>query len=28
LNVRDLLGYESVIMPLDVLDVIQSYLGA
>jgi large subunit ribosomal protein L4 len=27
LNVRDLLGYEWVIMPLDALDVIQSYLG-
>jgi large subunit ribosomal protein L4 len=28
LNVRDLLGYDRVIMPLDVLDVIRSYLGA
>lgn len=28
LNVRDLLGYERVIMPLDALDVIQTYLGA
>ncbi len=27
LNVRDLLGYERVIMPLDALDVIASYLG-
>jgi large subunit ribosomal protein L4 len=27
LNVRDLLGYERVIMPLDALDVIQAYLG-
>jgi large subunit ribosomal protein L4 len=27
LNVRDLLGFERVIMPLDVLDVIKSYLG-
>ncbi len=27
LNVRDLLGYERVIMPLDALDMIQSYLG-
>ncbi len=27
MNVRDLLGYERVIMPLDALDVIQSYLG-
>jgi large subunit ribosomal protein L4 len=28
LNVRDLLGYERVILPLESLDVIQSYLGA
>jgi large subunit ribosomal protein L4 len=28
LNVRDLLGYERVILPLEALDVIQSYLGA
>lgn len=28
LNVRDLLGYDRVIMPLDVLDMIQGYLGA
>lgn len=28
LNVKDLLGYDRVIMPLDTLDVIQSYLGA
>jgi large subunit ribosomal protein L4 len=28
LNVQDLLGYDHVIMPLDALDVIQSYLGA
>lgn len=27
LNIRDLLGYERVIMPLDALDVIKSYLG-
>jgi large subunit ribosomal protein L4 len=27
LNVRDLLGYERVILPLEALDVIQSYLG-
>jgi len=27
LNVRDLLGYERVVMPLDALDVLQSYLG-
>jgi hypothetical protein len=28
LNIRDLLGYERLIMPLDVLDVIQAYLGS
>jgi hypothetical protein len=28
LNVRDLLQYDRVIMPLGALDVIQSYLGA
>jgi large subunit ribosomal protein L4 len=28
LNVRDLLGYERVIMPLDALDMIQAFLGA
>jgi large subunit ribosomal protein L4 len=28
LNIRDLLGYERLVMPLDVLDVIQSYLGS
>ncbi len=28
LNVRDLFGYERVIMPLDALDMIQAYLGA
>jgi len=27
LNVRDLLGYDRVVMPLDALSVIQSYLG-
>lgn len=27
LNVRDLLGYETVVMPVAALDVIQSYLG-
>lgn len=27
LNVRDLLGYDHVIMPLGALDIIQSYLG-
>lgn len=27
LNIRDLLGYDRVIMPLGALDVIQSYLG-
>jgi len=27
LNVRDLLGYERLIMPLGALDIIQSYLG-
>jgi large subunit ribosomal protein L4 len=27
LNVRDLLGYERVVMPLDALNVLQSYLG-
>jgi large subunit ribosomal protein L4 len=27
LNIRDLLGYEQVIMPLAALDVIESYLG-
>ena len=28
LNIRDLLGYERVILPLEALDVIQSYLGS
>ncbi|TFH37740.1 MAG: 50S ribosomal protein L4 [Anaerolineales bacterium] len=28
LNVRDLLGYERVILPIEALEVIQSYLGA
>lgn len=28
LNVRDLLGYDRVILPLETLEVIQSYLGA
>ena len=28
LNVRDLLGFERVILPLEALDVIQSYLGS
>ena len=28
LNIRDLLRYERLVMPLDVLDVIQSYLGS
>jgi len=28
LNVRDLLGYERLIMPLGALDIIQSYLGS
>ncbi|MCJ7824808.1 MAG: 50S ribosomal protein L4, partial [Anaerolineales bacterium] len=28
LNIRDVLGYERLVMPLDVLDVIQSYLGS
>jgi large subunit ribosomal protein L4 len=28
LNVRDLLGYERVILPLGALDAIQSYLGS
>ena len=27
LNVRDLLGYDRVVMPLDALNVLQSYLG-
>jgi large subunit ribosomal protein L4 len=27
LNVRDLLGYDKVIMPVAALDVIESYLG-
>jgi large subunit ribosomal protein L4 len=27
LNVRDVLGYERVVMPLDALNVLQSYLG-
>jgi large subunit ribosomal protein L4 len=27
LNVRDLLGYEQLIMPLGALDIIKSYLG-
>lgn len=27
LNIRDLLGYDRVIMPLSALDIIQSYLG-
>ncbi len=27
LNIRDLLGYDTVILPLDALDVIKSYLG-
>ena len=27
LNIRDLLGYENVVMPVAALDVIQSYLG-
>jgi large subunit ribosomal protein L4 len=27
LNVRDLLKYERILIPLDALDVIQSYLG-
>lgn len=27
LNVRDLIGYDKVVMPLGVLDVIESYLG-
>ena len=27
LNIRDLLGYDKVVMPLGALDVIQSYLG-
>lgn len=27
LNIRDLLGYDKVVIPLDALDVIQSYLG-
>jgi large subunit ribosomal protein L4 len=27
LNIRDLLGYEKVILPLQALDVIESYLG-
>jgi large subunit ribosomal protein L4 len=27
LNVRDLLGYDKVIMPISALDMIQSYLG-
>jgi len=27
LNIRDLLGYEKVILPLKALDVIESYLG-
>ena len=28
LNVRDLLGYERLIMPLGALEIIQSYLGS
>ena len=28
LNVRDLLGYERLILPLEAVEVIQSYLGA
>jgi large subunit ribosomal protein L4 len=27
INIRDLIGYEKVIIPLDALDVIESYLG-
>jgi len=27
LNIRDLLGYDKVIVPLKALDVLQSYLG-
>jgi large subunit ribosomal protein L4 len=27
LNIRDLLGYDKVILPLGALEVIQSYLG-
>jgi large subunit ribosomal protein L4 len=27
LNIRDLLGYDLLIMPLSALDIIQSYLG-
>jgi large subunit ribosomal protein L4 len=27
LNIRDLLGYDRVILPLSALDIIQSYLG-
>ena len=27
LNIRDLLGYQSVVMPVAALDVIGSYLG-
>jgi large subunit ribosomal protein L4 len=28
LNIRDLLGYDKLIMPLKAIDVIKSYLGA
>jgi large subunit ribosomal protein L4 len=27
LNIRDLLGYENIVMPVAALDVIESYLG-